>query len=294
MKKRGLAVIFLISLAAVFALRVSPEVFAETGLTSADGPAERSEAQPAEDSAGGTEEEGEADGAQQEKETVRLEIMVDGHGSVNGRTEDFVQEMEKGASCTLLMSADEGYLTGEVLVNEEPLPEQERKAQIGKAQTELVLERLREDAEVSVRFAEKPAEAAALKSSSAAASPSLSLEKTSPETETAPTIAGQEGSRERMPAKEWVAKKEETKSAGSGGAGSEETDRNKTEKKEQVSADGETGGKGSETGKESAPSPSAEKDSSPKTGDSFPKGAAALLAALAGAGILFTGRRLRQ
>ena len=241
-----------------------------------------------------------------EPEKIRLDVTVGEHGSVNGQTQDFTQEMNEGASCALIMEAEEGYLTGEILVNGEQLPEGEKARQEGNSETKLLLENLLDSAEISVSFKRDPNE-----------------EDTAPGAAAGKTVAGGpetepgSGGSEAAPGPAAGGPAPVTEGTGASGAegtaaaaAAEPAGKKATEKDEEKAArdDGPgTSGTGAaaddgekdEAGSGSGPDPagaserSADKagDSSPATGDGFP---ACFAAAMFAGAAAFAGLLLRR
>lgn len=84
--------------------------------------------------------------------SIVVSIACGEHGKVNGKTGDITETVTSGADLKLILSADEGYLIGSVLINDEPLAASDLIGIDGETNSQLDLEGLEDALSVKVIF----------------------------------------------------------------------------------------------------------------------------------------------
>ena len=230
-----------------------------------------------------------------DEEDISVQVTVGEHGSVNGHTSDFAENIESGNSLSLEIEADNGYVIGAVLVNEEELPDDDTKSITGKMKGTVDLEELEEDVTVSIEFEEDPAVTEGSEDSQASgnADPADTDESgTGDDTGSGADPAGEDGSEQEQDAEigsdEEANPSDESADEGTDGATGDETSAPEESGDKQASDTGKDAGK---AGAVSANAEQAHSTGSPKTGDEFPLSVILLMLSSIAGGAGVIGRR---
>ena len=84
--------------------------------------------------------------------SVTVSIICGEHGSINNKTGEFSETVTSGGDLHLSFAAEEGYLIGKVLINDEPLASADLEGIAGEQSGQLDLEGLEESLSVQVVF----------------------------------------------------------------------------------------------------------------------------------------------
>lgn len=87
-------------------------------------------------------------------QTVSIAVTAGVHGSVNGKTGSFTENIDAGVDLTLEMKADEGYVIDTVSINDADLEEEDLEGIAGNQEGSLTLEEVADDMTVNVTFKE--------------------------------------------------------------------------------------------------------------------------------------------
>lgn len=93
-----------------------------------------------------------ADDAASSGATVTVSISCGDHGTVNANSGEFAEVITSGSDLHLVIAADEGYLIGSVLINDEPLAASDLVGIAGETSGQLDLEGLEDDLSVQITF----------------------------------------------------------------------------------------------------------------------------------------------
>lgn len=83
---------------------------------------------------------------------ITVSIVCSEHGSVNEKTGEFTETVPSGGDLHLSFAADEGYLIGKVLINDEPLAAADLEGIAGEQTGQIDLEGLEEDLSLQIVF----------------------------------------------------------------------------------------------------------------------------------------------
>ena len=81
-------------------------------------------------------------------------VIVGENGTVNGHREDFALQTKQGENITLVLRGDAGYVVDQVLINDDPLEEEDMAGIAGKQTADLKLEGIDSSLSVEVKFAQ--------------------------------------------------------------------------------------------------------------------------------------------
>lgn len=81
-------------------------------------------------------------------------VIVGENGTVNGHREDFALQTKPGEDITLVLRGDAGYVVDQVLINDDPLEEEDMTGIAGKQTADLKLEGIDSSLSVEVKFAQ--------------------------------------------------------------------------------------------------------------------------------------------
>lgn len=84
--------------------------------------------------------------------SIVVSIICGEHGKVEGKTGDFTEMVTSGSDLKLILAADQGYLIGNVLINDEPLAASDLIGIAGKTNSQLDLEDLEDSLSVKIIF----------------------------------------------------------------------------------------------------------------------------------------------